>query len=68
MAVQAHRVELGDDEDPVQTGMNAVGYGDVDEPVLAGDGHGRLGPALRQGKEPRAAAAAEDDRQAIVHA
>jgi hypothetical protein len=42
VAVQAHRVELGEDEDAVQTGMDAVGNRNIDKAVFACDRHGRL--------------------------
>ena len=49
--VQAHRVELRQDEDPVQLRVDAVGDRDVDQAVFARDGHRGLAPRLRQRKE-----------------
>ena len=65
--VQADGVELGQHEDPVQPGVNAVGHGDVDQPIFAGDRHGRLAPRFGQRKQPRAATAAQDQRDDPRH-
>ncbi len=42
MPVEAGRVELCQNEDPVDVRVDTVRYRDVDEPVLPGDRHGRL--------------------------
>ena len=44
----------------LQAAVDAVADGDVDEAILAGDGHGRLAAELGQRIEARAAAAAQD--------
>ena len=43
--------------------MEAVADRNVDQPVLAADGHGRLGPVLRERKQARSLSAAEDERK-----
>jgi len=40
--VQRGGIELGKDIDLAQAGMDAVGDGDVDQPELPAEGHGRL--------------------------
>ena len=67
VAVQADGIELGQHEDPVQPGVNAVGYGDIDQPVFSRDRNGRLTPRFRQRKQPRAATAAQDQRDDPRH-
>jgi len=42
VSMQAHGVELREDEDAVQTGVDAVGYGNIDEAIFPGDRHGWL--------------------------
>ena len=66
--VQADRVELGQHVDPVQPAVDAVRQGDVDQPVLAGHRHGRLGADLGQRIEPGPLAAAQDQRECVLHA
>ena len=47
--------------------MNAIAYGDVDEPEAAGDGDGRLAADLGQGKEPAPLPAGHDDGYDLRH-
>src|SRR6186713_3173602 len=47
--------------------MQTVADRNVDEPVLAANRHRRFRAVMRQGKEARSAASAEDDRQHVVH-
>ena len=68
VAVERRRVELRQHEDAPDVGVDAVADGDVDQPVLAADRHGRLRPMLGERKEPRPLPAAQDDRQDITHA
>ena len=67
VAVERSRVELRQHEDPFQVRVEAVADGDVDEPVLAPDRHRGLRAHARQRKQPRAAAAAENQREDVVH-
>ncbi len=63
MAVERRRVELREGVDLGDVGVDAVGYGDVDQAVVGAQGHGGLGAVLGQGVEARAGAAAQDDAQ-----
>ena len=65
--VERRRVELRQHEDALEAGVQAVADRDVDQPVLAADRDRRLGAHVRERKEARAAAAAEDQRQHVVH-
>ena len=67
VAVERGRVELRQHEDPLQPGVQAVADRDVDQPVLAAERHGRLRAHVGQRVEPGAAAAAQDQRQDVVH-
>ena len=64
--VERRRVELRQHEDAADVRVQAVADRDVDQPVLAGDRHGRLRSELRQRKQPRALAAAKDDGEDFV--
>ena len=68
MAVERCGVELREQVDPLQAGVDAVRYRDVHQTILARQRHRRLRPLLRQRKEPRARATAEDDRKHAVGA
>ena len=59
--VQADRDELREHVDAVQPAVDAVGDRDVDQPVLAGQRHGRLGAILGERIQPRALPAAQND-------
>ena len=63
MPVQRRRVELRQDEDPVDAGVDAVADRDVDEPVLAGERDGRLAALQGERREAGAATAAHDHRE-----
>ena len=65
--VERRRVELRQHVDPLEAGVQAVAERDVDQPVLAADRHRGLRSQVGERKQPRAAAAAEDDRQDVVH-
>jgi hypothetical protein len=47
--VQRGRVELRQQEDPVDVGVDAVADRDIDEPVFAGEGHRGLAALVREG-------------------
>jgi len=64
--VERRRVELRQDEDATNVGVQAVADRDVDQPVAAADRDGRLGSMLRQRKQARSLPAAEDDGQDLV--
>ena len=65
--VERRRVELRQHEDAPQVGVQAVADRHVDQAVLAADRHRRLRALLRERKEARSLAAAEDDREHVVH-
>ena len=68
VAVERAAVELGEQEDPAEVGVEAVADGDVDQPVLAGERHRGLGAVLGQREEAGPGAAAHDDRDDVVRA
>ena len=55
--VERPAVELGEQEDPAELGVEAVADGDVDQAVLARERHRGLGAVLRQREEAGAGAA-----------
>ena len=63
MAVQRRGIELRQNVDAAEAGVDAVRDRDVHEPVFARERHGGLGAVLRQRKQPRALAAAHDDAE-----
>jgi hypothetical protein len=68
VAIERRGVELRENEDAPDVGVQAVTDRNVDQTVLAADGDGRLRAMLRQRKEARALAASENERQhAVVH-
>ncbi len=67
VVVERARVVLGQDDDVVDVGVDAVGQREVDDPVLAAERHGRLGPLLRQDREALTLAARQDDRHGSLH-
>ena len=64
--VERGGVELRQHEDAADVRVQAIADRDVDEAVAPADWHGRLRSVLGQGKQARALAAAEDDRQHFV--
>jgi len=67
VAVQRHRVELGQHGDAVNARIDTVADRNIDQAVFAGDGHGRLGAHPGQREQAGAAAAAQNDTQKIFH-
>jgi hypothetical protein len=49
MPVEGNGIELSEDRDMMDPRIEAVAQGDVDQPVLAADWHGRLGAELGEG-------------------
>ena len=62
VVVERARVVLGQDDDVVDVRVDAVREREVDDPVLAAERHGRLGPLLGQDREALALATREDHR------
>src|SRR5262249_18791407 len=56
VAVQRTRVELSEDEDPSNVGVDAVADGNVHQAILAAQRDRRLGPILGQREKPPARA------------
>ena len=67
VVVERARVVLGQDDDVVDVGVDAVGQREVDDPVLAAERHGRLGALLGQDRQALAFATREDDRHRPLH-
>jgi hypothetical protein len=61
--VEAVALVLGEHRDLPDLGVHQVGQDEVDEPVVAAEGHRRLGPVLRQGGQPLALTAGQDDAE-----
>ena len=59
--MQRRAVELREQEDALEAGVEAVADRDIDDAVLARERHGRLGSVLRQRIKSRAGASAEND-------
>ena len=64
--VQRGGIELGQQVNAAQAGVDAVGNGDVHQPVFAGERHGGFGAFLGEREKARALAAAHDDAQDIA--
>ena len=67
MPVQADRVELGQHEDPVQAGVDAVRDRDVDQAILAGDRDRGLAPRLGEREEAGPASPTEYQADDLGH-
>jgi len=67
MAVETDGVELGEHVDAVQPAVDAVRQGNVDQAILRGDGHGRLGTELGQWIESGTPPAAENQSDYVSH-
>ena len=64
--VQRGRVELRQQIDALEVGVDAVRDGDVHQAVLAGERHRRLGAILGEGEQARALSAAHDDGKDVA--
>jgi hypothetical protein len=65
--VQGGGIELGEDVDLAQPGVDAVRDGDVHEPELAAEGHRGLGALGRERVQSLPPAAPQDDRYDFRH-
>ena len=63
--VQRVRLVLGEHADPVQPGVDQVGQHEVDQPVVAAERHGRLGPVGGERPQPLALAAGQHDAEHV---
>ena len=68
VVVQRARVVLRQDEDVVDLRIDAVRQGEVDDPVLARERNGRLGPDGGQDRQPLPLATGKDDGCDRLHA
>ncbi len=66
MAMQGDGVVLRQQMHAEDSGIDAVADGDIDQAILARDGHGGLGTHFRERVQTGAAPSAEDDRQNVV--
>ena len=57
MAIEGERLVLGEDVDPAQVGVDAVGERDIDDAVDAAEGDGGFGAVARERIQPLACAA-----------
>ena len=64
--VEAVRLVLGEHDDLPQTRVQQVRQREVDESVLPAERHRRLGAVFREGHEPLALAAGEDDAEYLA--
>src|SRR5207247_2299574 len=67
VSVERRGVELRQHENALEPCMEAVADRDIDQPIFAANRHGRLRTHVRERKQPRAASAAEDERENIRH-
>ena len=67
VAIERERLVLGEDVDVAQIGVDAVGEGDVDDAVLAGEGDGGLGAIAGERKEPFAGTTGKQNTECISH-
>jgi hypothetical protein len=65
VTIERGGIELRQNVDAADVRVQAVAHGNVDQPVLPGDRNRGLGPRGGQWKQPRALAAAKNDRERI---
>ena len=63
VTVEAVALVLGEHDHLEQTGIGEVRQGEVDQPVAAGERHGRFGPVVGEWLQSLALAAGEDDHE-----
>ena len=66
VAVQRGGIELRQNVNAPESGVNAVGNRDVHQPVFAGQRHGGLRALLGQREQPRALASAHDNGENVA--
>ena len=67
MTIQTGRIELRQNKDLVDIGVNTVGDRNVNQPVLTAQWYGWLGPKKRKRKQTRTRSTAEDNGNTISH-
>jgi len=66
VTMQRAAVELGQDEDAAEIGVEAVADRDVHQPILPPEGNGRLGAVLGEGKETGPRSATQHDADHVL--
>jgi len=66
VAIQAESLVLGEHENPAKAAINAVGQGDVDDPVDTAEGDGRLGAVSRERPQPFPLPSGENHRDSLL--
>ena len=66
MAMQRRRVELREQINAPQTGVDAIGDGYVHQAILPGQRHSGLGTLLGQREQPSSLTAAHNDREHVA--
>ena len=67
VAVERERFVLGEDVDPAQVGVDAVGEGDIDNAVVAAEGNRRFGPISCQGEKPFTRSPGQQYSKCVFH-
>jgi len=67
VAVQRECLVLGENEDFAEAGVDAVGEGDVDDPVMPPEGDRRFGAIAGERKEPFASSSRKQYSKRISH-
>ena len=57
---------MGEEENAFESGIKAIGYGNIDDPIFASQRHGRLGPVFGQGKQACAGPTPQDNGQDTI--
>ena len=68
VAVERKSLVLGEDVNPAQIGVDAIGEGDVDNAVVATERNRGLSPVPREGEEPLTRSACQKYSKCVFHA
>src|SRR5690242_13718481 len=63
MPVEAVALVLGQHADAPDPAVDEIGEGEVDQPVQAAEGHGRLGAVIGERRQTLTGSASENDRE-----
>ena len=66
MPMQRRRIEMREQINAAQIGVDAIGDRDIHEPVFTGQGDGRLGALLGEWEQAAALPSSHDDREHIA--
>jgi len=67
MPVERSRIVLSEDEDLIDSGVDTVANGNVDQPILAAEGNGGLGANQCQREKASSLAASQDQSKNVFH-